>query len=283
MQRTCSRLSAVGRLAEQLVGGLRLELDLTPKPGLVDRWNNGSHSDLNYPLMAHSIDMLGGYFSDFAAGLEAGLTTEPLRRVAMEAEARMLAQFGTNTHRGAIFLGGLLLAGVHRADELSENAVSRSMAAFALELFAGRLPTGTIGAGVRAQYGVGGIVCEALDGLPCVFQVGLPALREARQLDLERDHALYLLMARLMQTVEDTTTLRRCGPAGLAQLRRDGVRLEELVLAERDPIPFLITANDDYRRQRLTMGGVADLMGMCAAWSSFAGLWDAQPGHADGQ
>jgi len=42
------------------------------------------------------------------------------------------------------------------------------------------------------------------------------------------------------------------------------------VLAERDPIPFLITANDDYRRQRLTMGGVADLMGMCAAWSSFA-------------
>ena len=103
MQRTCSRLSAVRRLAEQLVGGLRLELDLTPKPGLVDRWNNGSHSDLNYPLMAHSIDMLGGYFSDFAAGLEAGLTTEPLRRVAMEAEARMLAQFGTNTHRGAIF------------------------------------------------------------------------------------------------------------------------------------------------------------------------------------
>ena len=61
-------------------------------------------------------------------------------------------------------------------------------------------------------------------------------------------------MARLMQTVEDTTALRRCGPAGLAQLRRDGVRLEELVVAERDPIPFLITANDDYRRQRLTMG-----------------------------
>ena len=45
----------------------------------------------------------------------------------------------------------------------------------------------------------------------------------------------------------------------------------------------LITADDDYRRQRLTMGGVADLMGMCVAWSSFAGLWDAQPGHADGQ
>jgi triphosphoribosyl-dephospho-CoA synthase len=159
--------------------------------------------------MVRSIDLLGVYFLDFAAGLKAGLAAEPLRRIGIEAETRMLTSFGTNTHRGAIFLGGLLLAGVHRAEDLSENAVSHSIAAFVLELFADRLPMGTTGARVRAQYGVGGIVCEALDGLPCVFQVGLPALHEARQLDLDRDRALLLLMARLMQTVQDTTALRR--------------------------------------------------------------------------
>jgi len=75
-----------------------------------------------------------------------------------------------------------------------------------------------------------------------------------------------------MQKVEDTTALRRCGPLGLARLRRDGARLEELLLAGLDPVPFLINANDDYRRERLTMGGVADLIGMCAAWASFTGL-----------
>jgi triphosphoribosyl-dephospho-CoA synthase len=84
-------------------------------------------------------------------------------------------------------------------------------------------------------------------------------------------------MARLMRTVEDTTTLRRCGLTGLARLRRDGARLEELLLAGRDPVPFLVEANDSYRRQRLTMGGVADLIGTCAAWASFTGLWGAEP------
>ncbi|MDQ2694154.1 MAG: triphosphoribosyl-dephospho-CoA synthase, partial [Pseudomonadota bacterium] len=84
---------------------------------------------------------------------------------------------------------------------------------------------------------------------------------------------LYLAMARLMQTVQDTTALRRCGPPGLARLRRDGARLEGLLGAGADPVAFLIRANARYRRQRLTMGGVADLLGMSAAWTAFS----AQP------
>jgi triphosphoribosyl-dephospho-CoA synthase len=80
-----------------------------------------------------------------------------------------------------------------------------------------------------------------------------------------------------MQKVEDTTALRRCGPLGLARLRRDGARLEELLLTGLDPVPFLVEANDGYRRQRLTMGGVADLIGTCAAWALFTSLWKAEP------
>lgn len=270
MPSICSRPSAVRRLAEQLVAGLNRELALTPKPGLVDRWDNGSHPDLSHALMERSIAMLDGYFSDYATALEAGLSVERLRRIGMAAEARMLAQLGTNTHRGAIFLGGLLLAGLHRADDHRAATVSRAVALFAAELFADRLPTGTQGAQVRAHYGVGGIIAEALAGLPSVFRVGLPAFAEARRLALNHDGTLYLVMARLMRTVQDTTALRRCGPPGLARLRDDGLRLEHLLRNRQDPVPFLIQANGHYRQWRLTMGGVADLMGVCTAWALFS-------------
>jgi triphosphoribosyl-dephospho-CoA synthetase len=280
MPTTCLPAYSTRHLADCLTAGLRVELDLTPKPGLVDRRDSGSHPDLTHGIMDRSITLLDGYLTEYAAALEAGAGAAGLRRLGMAAEARMSAHFGTNTHRGAIFLGGVLLAGLHRAASRDDMAVSHAIGGFALELFADRVPTDTTGARVRARYGVGGIVAEALDGLPCVFRTGLPALREARQRLWPRDRALYLLMARLMRTVEDTTALRRCGPAGLARLRRDGARLEERLLAGLDPVPFLVEANDDYRRQRLTMGGVADLIGTCAAWASFTGLWGAEPRHA---
>ena len=40
-------------LAVTLVQGATRELELTPKPGLVDQLDNGSHPDLTFGLMAH--------------------------------------------------------------------------------------------------------------------------------------------------------------------------------------------------------------------------------------
>lgn len=264
---TCSKPSTLQRLAEALVTGLRLELDLTPKPGLVDQWDNGSHDDLDYALMERSIGLLEGYFRECVEALHAGCPVERLRAIGIEMERRMLTSFGANTHRGAIFLGGVLLAAVHACDSLDTATVSDAVAACAYELFAIRLPQHTKGGRIRVRYGVGGIVREALDGFPAVFRIGVPALREAERLGLDDRDALFLAMARLMQTVEDTTALRRCGPKGLVQLQRDGLRLEEILRAGVDPVPFLVLINNRYRTWRLTMGGVADLLGLCAAFN----------------
>ena len=43
----------IAHLATQ---ALQAELDTTPKPGLVDKDNNGAHRDMDYALMQHSID-----------------------------------------------------------------------------------------------------------------------------------------------------------------------------------------------------------------------------------
>src|SRR5512138_1994436 len=50
-----SRRAALDRLALALADGLWHELVLTPKPGLVDLEDSGSHPDLTFDLMVQSI------------------------------------------------------------------------------------------------------------------------------------------------------------------------------------------------------------------------------------
>ena len=55
------RLSGLERLADGLARGAALELYLTPKPGLVDLADCGSHPDLSLAVMERSIRIvLGG-------------------------------------------------------------------------------------------------------------------------------------------------------------------------------------------------------------------------------
>ena len=281
----CSSTFSLHRLSLALAEGLRMELDLTPKPGLVDRNNSGSHDDLTYHVMASSIELLARYFAACEDALEGGADILELRDLGKLTEREMLHRFGTNTHRGAIFLGGLMMAGVHGAACLDDDRVSAAIAAQADRLFATRLPTETTGAQVRKEFRTGGIISEALDGLPSVFRAGVPALRSGYAFGLsDRDARLYA-MAVLMQRVDDTTALRRCGTAGLRQLKADGHRLEQILSAGQKPDPFLIATDRRYRAQRLTMGGIADLLGVSAAWNLLSQAStsdrDAEAGDSD--
>jgi triphosphoribosyl-dephospho-CoA synthase len=257
------------RLSAALVQGLSRELALTPKPGLVDLEDCGSHPDLSLPLMRRSIALVGAYLAELSASAAAG---EPLaRQVALgrEAEQRMGGQLGTNTHKGAIFLGGLLVVARHRAGRDDAPALRDALAGVARELSPGR-DGATHGGNARERYGVGGIVREAAAGLPSVFEVAVPALRASLRRGGDAETAAFAALARLMQTVEDTTALHRCGDAGLALVRADGARLERLVEAGAH-LPFLRERNAAYRRMNLTMGGVADLLGVALGWLVHAG------------
>ena len=254
-------------LASSLVAGARRELELTPKPGLVDRLDCGSHPDLSFDSMSRSIDLLPAYFEDLldlSDPLDLGACVE----AGVRAERRMIETVGANTHRGYIFLSGLsLLAATTGAgpDGLRQQASALAERILAPRLapnVPGRSHTPSHGARVRADHAVGGIYREALLGLPSVFDAGLPVLAGARALSPFMEHRL---MAVLMQTVEDTTAVHRCGLAGLARLRSDGVRLQRLIDDGGDPLSWLGELNRDYRRLNLTMGGVADCMALCFA------------------
>jgi triphosphoribosyl-dephospho-CoA synthase len=252
---------ACARLAADLVVGLRRELRLTPKPGLVDLADTGSHSDLTLTLMERSIGLLAEVFGALVASLARGEPLAAQVTLGQAAEGQLQRAFGTNTHKGALFLGGLLLAGRWRAPD-GEAPLRLAVAEVAREWLAHRPLPESHGAAARRRFGVGGVVAEALGGLPSVFEVALPAWRAAAARGQGGDAAAFAAMAALMQAVEDTTALHRAGAAGLARLRSDGRELGRRLEAGEDHLAFLATTNAAWRQLGLTMGGVADLLGV---------------------
>ncbi|HSK68925.1 MAG TPA: citrate lyase holo-[acyl-carrier protein] synthase, partial [Candidatus Limnocylindria bacterium] len=131
--------------ASLAVRALLYELAVTPKPGLVDRANSGSHPDMDFFHFTASAAALFPYFRTCAAlGMEHGATAECFARLTTEgalAEGAMLrATGGVNTHKGAIFTLGILCAAagsLHGAGEPLTpgglSAASARMTARALE------------------------------------------------------------------------------------------------------------------------------------------------------
>ncbi len=267
----CCTISATETLAAALLQGLTAELYLTPKPGLVDLWDSGSHSDLSLPKMITSIELMGIYFDELTCALAAGAPSTNLIALGRCAEERMLARLATNTHKGAIFLGGLLLTARARTTDGESETLRLAVAAVADEIIALQAPAASNGAAVRQIYRVGGILAEARDGLPCLFDIALPAWHTSIAREDNPLRAAFSMLAALMQKVEDTTALHRCGEPGLERLRHDGRSIEQLLARGENPVPLLQQLNREYQRINLTMGGVADMLGLAFGYLAFLG------------
>ena len=116
----------IAHLATQ---ALQAELDTTPKPGLVDKDNNGAHRDMDYALMQLSINTLHPYFVRLALlGFADTLPSHAaIRDTGIEAEKAMLAATnGVNTHKGALFSMGLaVVAAAYEEKKAAANKEER--------------------------------------------------------------------------------------------------------------------------------------------------------------
>ena len=253
--------------AAALAQGALRELELTPKPGLVDTHDSGSHPDLSFAAMRTSAGLLPLFYAEL---LRLRGPLDPFVQAGIEAERRMTEAIRSNAHKGYIFLSGLALMAACRCDG-RVPALRRELAALAREFFSRFDPGPSHGAELRSRLGLGGILAEAELGLPAVFEHGWPHYREALAAGWGPQQAGCYLMAVLMQRVEDTTAIRRCGLEGLARLKRDGAALQRLLEQGRAPEPWLADLNEDYRRTGLTMGGVADCLALTFALEEAAG------------
>lgn len=236
---------AAGHLSALARQALEDEVDLTPKPGLVDRRNTGAHDDMDRPLFHRSAGALAPYFRQFAALGMAGASPRELQSLGRQAEHAMLdATGGVNTHKGALYSFALLLSALGQC--LAEGGDPFDTAA----AIAAALPPAenTHGSAVRAQCG--GVRQEAVSGFPTARHMrGL--LESAGPLS-----ALVWAMSRL----DDSTLVYRGGPQGLAYVRRRAAEL--LRLPEEALPPALEALDDDLMARRLSPGGSADLLAL---------------------
>lgn len=216
-------------LAGQAVDALLDEARLTPKPGLVDRRGRGAHTDLDLALMCRSALALAPALAEMAEAARAAAAPtlalrESLGRLGREAEAAMMKTTqGINTHRGAIWAMGLLVAAAAIEPEGASPARTTWLAGAIARLPDRHAPQVTGHQGERAcrDFGVTGARGQAQAGFPQVIERGLPELQRSRSRgDSETASRLNALLAILMG-LDDTCVLSRAGPAGLQALQAD--------------------------------------------------------------
>ena len=258
-------------LADAAVQALHDELAAYPKPGLVSPVDSGSHDDMDHALMARSAEALREPFVALASAGRRGLGfDDALKPLGIAAERRMLAATGgINTHRGAIFCLGLVVAALARTEEQAPQPSAQAVRATlrttwgdALTAHAAAGPASdSHGGKVRRTTGRDGARHEAAAGFPGIFEVALPAYRGAlaRGLDLNaaRVHTLFALMA----TVDDTTVLYRGGIAGDAFVRATARRFLADGGCHRAGWQAAAEAiHRHFVERRLSAGGCADLL-----------------------
>jgi triphosphoribosyl-dephospho-CoA synthase len=262
------------QIARLAVRSLYQELALYPKPGLVSFRDNGAHLDMDAVTFVRSLFSLRGYFAAIAAAgmREAGFAE--LQRLGIAAESRMLrATRGINTHRGAIFMHGILAAaaGCASARDIAPSDAnlrdimmekwSRDLRAIAIAGVA----TPTHGQLMAARHGATGARGEALQGFPSVFKVALPALRLALARGADTQQALLHTFFALLAETSDTNVLFRGGAEGLMFVQTQA--REFLECGSVFESGWQQRAESLHRQcsiQNLSPGGCADLL--AAAW-----------------
>jgi triphosphoribosyl-dephospho-CoA synthase len=194
---------------------------------LVDRRGPGAHKDLSLAIMRRSAFAIESYFREMAL---ISATSSPGRRlrerlaaVGRNAERAMLdATGGSNAHKGAIWLLGLLASAAAMHSEGDTPVAEIAATARHIASFEDRAAPRLVSHGdmVAQRYGATGARGEALCGFPHVVDVGLPALRAARARGAAETVARLDALLRIMSQLEDTCLLYRGGEAALASAQQ---------------------------------------------------------------
>jgi len=249
------------------------ELALTPKPGLVTLSDRGSHADMDAHTFMCSLFALRSYYVQIAELGAAGAHFEALERCGIAAEARMLAATGgINTHRGAIFMLGLLCASAgalaaqgHRLTPLALRQTLAARWGDALTARAER-PSKLPGGMAACRLGLRSASAEAALGFPTLFETAEPALRAARARGLASTPARLDTLFAVMAQLDDSNLAHRGGLEGLHFAQ---AAARDFLAAGGAAAPQgLDTARSlsaEFVRRRLSPGGAADTLA-AACW-----------------
>lgn len=251
---TKSNATCIVALAEE---ALWQELELTPKPGLVDKYNNGAHRDMDHALFVRSIAAITPWFSRFTelgekhAHLPASEQLRMIRPMGIACEQAMYAATGgVNTHKGGIFALGLLCFAAGRLGEVNPQRLCSEVSDICRGLvereLAARSSQATAGERQFHQFGLTGARGEA--------ESGFATVRKALS-GWNRRH-LHALLLRLMAVNPDSNLVSRGGMNGLRYVQDYAHDLLENGWDE----GALIAMDNALITRNLSPGGSADLL-----------------------
>ena len=273
-----ARIDSTARwLAREAVRALHAELVLEPKPGLVSLRDTGSHADMHAGHFVRSLFALRHYFAQMVRAGADGAPVAELEQLGRQAEARMLAATGgINTHRGAIFILGLLCAsaGVRTAAGLPLDAMGLRQSLRAgwgealrarAEIVRQQAPRSN-GQRAACAHGLQSAGDAAADGFPVLFDVSLPTLQRAQAAGWPDRRSRVQALFATMAVLDDTNLVHRGGIEGLRDARQAARRfLCEGGASGTDWPERARTIHRAFVARRLSPGGAADLLG-AACW-----------------
>jgi len=268
--------SIVESAVESVMIAMKSEVDATPKPGLVDRDNNGAHTDMDHGTFIKSIRALKPYFREMAevsvhcSASQHELFSE-LRLIGKRAEMAMLkATDGINTHKGQIFSLGLAVGAgccLKRKGELSPESLSKMISSMAQGLskteLKFKIESNTHGEKVFDTYGVTGIRGQAEKGFPAAFNVGLPAYEEAIAIGYDENRAMLKSLLAIMECLEDSNVYIRGGPYAATWVKKKSFELlEEERVSEDEELRAIREFDSDMISKNISPGGAADMLAL---------------------
>ena len=279
MQRRVQAVDFSEQIAEFAYQALVSEARLSPKPGLVDSINNGSHKDMNLHTFEQSALALKPFFSHFV--LEGMKTAEgpssqilrQIRPLGLQAEQAMLqATEQVNTHKGAIFAFGLVCTAIGRLYQqhrlaMNVKQICEMVAEFTQGLCAELqyFPKNqllTAGVQLFQQYGLTGARGEAESGFALIRQtIEFLSSKQASS----TEHQWLMALVYLMAVNPDTNVIHRGGMEGLKFVQQEAKKLLDspsVLLNESELKNNLSQLDQACIARNLSSGGSADLLAL---------------------
>lgn len=269
---------------------LECELSTSPKPGLVDRFNNGSHLGMNYNLLLVSIDCIIPFLEmEYRACFDYKNKNDlfkKMKKIGILAEKKMLEiTKGVNTHKGAFFslatIGCAISYCIAKEENISIHNIQQFVKEFGDWSKFNNMINLSNGNHVRINIGDYGIYSELLSGYSSVFlrcNKYLNLFKENTEIinsltklintySFDKDLFTYKIepiclriMCTLLSCVNDSNIIYRGGLTSLYEMHDrftyiDSMNYSDVLLKE-----ILINEDKKFTTMNLSPGGVANLL-----------------------
>ena len=240
------------------------ELDLSPKPGLVNRINNGCHKDMDYNLMAESIECISAAFFPFIEiGQKYSLSDslEIARPLAVCLEEQMLSvTHNINTHKGAIYL--FAITNIALGHALAHHKSFNDFLHFFEIINKNDYETlllldkpKSYGQKIYKQYGLTGIIGEVHRQLDSITTHALPLL--------EQNYSDSIILLSLIAHSEDTCILHHNDFQTYNKVKESALHLMRLGINHDDSFFQEYESFCNYcNANHISCGGSADLLAL---------------------